>query len=361
MVELPQATLSQLLWGGGLFVGLVLIAFSVERFRQCRRINLQRAAEWNTVECIIRDKELTPEEQKALRTLIRKQAPQDPLRTVTVRQYFDSCVERFMEGLGPPRERKQYSEMGSLLRDVRVALALDYVPLGQRIQSTRELSSGQLISLAMASDTTPRWHAGRIDDLDEAFLYILLDDVEARSVNEFRPGAEVRARLWREDDARYAMVLECAGTRDTPPSFAFYHSMKFDRLQARSDYRIRHEQTTSIGVLNKPLEDQQFDRLAERPLVTKLRGRITNLSAGGCALVVQQPIPIQVLLRITVELDDWEPFDVFARVIATAPISGGRSFVRASFVAVDDEMRDKIARYIIRRQQRLADDNEIDE
>ncbi len=95
--------------------------------------------------------------------------------------------------------------------------------------------------------------------------------------------------------------------------------------------------------------------------MTKLRGRITNLSAGGCALVVQQPIPIQVLLRITVELDDWEPFDVFARVIATTPISGGRSFVRASFVAVDDEMRDKIARYIIRRQQRLADDNEIDE
>jgi hypothetical protein len=35
--------------------------------------------------------------------------------------------------------------------------------------------------------------------------------------------------------------------------------------------------------------------------------------------------------------------------------------VRASFVAVDDEMRDKIARYIIRRQQRLADDDEADE
>ncbi len=358
MVELPRATLSQLIWGGGLFVGLILIAFSVERLRQRRRISKQRSAEWNTVECIIRDKELTPEEQKALRTLIRKQSPQEPLRTVTVRQHFDACVERLMESLGQSRDRKQYAEMGSLLRDVRVALALDYVPFGQRIQSTRELSSGQLISLALASDTTPRWHAGRVEDLDEAYLYISLDDMDARGLNEFQPGAELRARLWREDDARYAVMLECAGLHDTPPSFVFYHSGKLDRLQARSDYRIRHEQTTSIGVINKPLEDQDLDRLAERPLVTKLRGRITNLSAGGCALVVQQAIPAQVLLRIVIELDDWEPFDVFARVVATAPISGGRSFVRASFVAIDDEMRDKIARYIIRRQQRLADAHE---
>ena len=75
-------------------------------------------------------------------------------------------------------------------------------------------------------------------------------------------------------------------------------------------------------------------------------------------MALQQAIPAQVLLRIVIELDDWEPFDVFARVVATAPISGGRSFVRASFVAIDDEMRDKIARYIIRRQQRLADAHE---
>ena len=187
MVELPRATLSQLIWGGGLFVGLILIAFSVERLRQRRRISKQRSAEWNTVECIIRDKELTPEEQKALRTLIRKQSPQEPLRTVTVRQHFDACVERLMESLGQSRDRKQYAEMGSLLRDVRVALALDYVPFGQRIQSTRELSSGQLISLALASDTTPRWHAGRVEDLDEAYLYISLDDMDARGLNEFQP------------------------------------------------------------------------------------------------------------------------------------------------------------------------------
>ena len=111
-------------------------------------------------------------------------------------------------------------------------------------------------------------------------------------------------------------------------------------------------------MISKPLDELDVQRLAERPLVTKLRGRITNLSAGGCALVVQQSIPGQVLLRIVVELDDWEPFDLFARIVATTPISGGRTFVRTSFVAIDDEKRDKIARYIMRRQQRLSEAHE---
>ncbi|MFO7976707.1 MAG: PilZ domain-containing protein [Candidatus Hydrogenedentota bacterium] len=359
MVELPEATLSQLLWGIGLFVGLVIIGFSVERFRRRKRIRLQRANEWETVESIIRDKELTPEEQDVLHTLIRKQSPEEPLRVVTVRQHFDACVEQMMNTLLTKKDREQYAHMGTLLRDVRVALALDYVPLGQRIQSTRELSPSQIVSLAPALDTTSRWHKGRVENVDEAFLYVSVEDAPALSA--WQAGAKVRARLWREEDARYAFTLECAGTRDEPPAFIFYHTTRLDRMQTRRDYRIRHEQTTSIGVISKSPEDSEEEDvalLAERPVVTRLRGRITNLSAGGCALVVQQALPAQVLLRIVIELDDLEPFDVFARIVSTSPISGGRSFVRTSFIGIDDETRDKIARYIMRRQQHLSEAHE---
>ena len=94
MIDFPQATLAQLLWGLGLFAGLIIVAFSVERLRQRKRTRLQRANEWETVESIIRDKELTPEEQKALRALIRKQSPKEPLRAVTVRQHFEQQPHR---------------------------------------------------------------------------------------------------------------------------------------------------------------------------------------------------------------------------------------------------------------------------
>lgn len=360
MVELPQATLSQLLWGIGLFVGLIIVGFSVERFRQRKRIRLQRANEWKTVESIIRDKELTPEEQNALRTLIRKQSPDEPLRVVTVRQHFEACVEQMMDALLAQGDLKQYGRMGALLRDVRVALALDYVPLGQRIQSTRELSPSQIVSLAPSSGKASRWHKARVESLDEAYFYFSLEDASAAVLSEVRTGDTVRVRLWREEDARYAFKLECAGRREEPPALIFMHATGLERLQARRDYRIRHEQTTSVGVISKPPEEEDVERLAERPLVTKLRGRITNLSAGGCALVVQQPLPAQVLLRIVIELDDLEPFDMFARIVSTSPISGGRSFVRTSFVGLDDETRDKIARYIMRRQQNLSEAHESD-
>lgn len=361
MVELPQATLSQLLWGVGLFVGLIIVGFSVERFRQRKRIRLQRANEWKTAESIIRDKELTPEEQNALRTLIRKQSPEEPLRVITVRQHFEACVEQMMDALLAQGDQKQYGRMGALLRDVRVALALDYVPLGQRIQSTRELSPSQIVSLATSSDKASGWHKARVESLDEAYLYLSLEDARASELSGLRTGDKVRVHLWREEDARYAFQLECAGRREEPPGLIFFHTTELERLQARRDYRIRHEQTTSVGVISKaPDEEEDVERLAERPLVTKLRGRITNLSAGGCALVVQQPLPTQVLLRIVIELDDLEPFDVFARIVSASPISGGRSFVRTSFVGIDDETRDKIARYIMRRQQNLSEAHESD-
>jgi hypothetical protein len=84
-----------------------------------------------------------------------------------------------------------------------------------------------------------------------------------------------------------------------------------------------------------------------------LRGQITNVSAGGFAVIVPQAIPAQVLIRVTLELDlePAEPFDVDARIVGTTQLPGGRYLIRAAFFEEDADKRELIAKYVVHRQQ----------
>jgi c-di-GMP-binding flagellar brake protein YcgR len=105
-------------------------------------------------------------------------------------------------------------------------------------------------------------------------------------------------------------------------------------------------------VLNAPVDGVEAP-VHERHVVTKMRGRIINVSAGGFAVVVPQAIPSQVLIRVTLEFDLLvsQPVSVDARMVASTPLAGGRYLVRATYFGVDEETRDIIARYVMHRQQ----------
>lgn len=347
---LPRATTAQLLLVLAVFVGMLFLAVIIELMRQRRQRRLRIEAAWRTVDEITREKELTAEEKEALRALIQRWAPEDPLRVITVRQQFEKCVEAHMAALRAGGDDTELARAGVLLRDIRVALSLDYIPVGQRIASTRELHVGQLIWLTVASDTQPRWFRGRVASVDEAFFGVVVENGENRSKPEVREGDEMRGRTWRDDDARYMFTVVYARRETEPPALVFHHTSELERLQSRAHFRVRHEQTATVSVLSRPVDGALGD-LEERRVVTRVRARVTNLSAGGCALLVQHPLPTQVLLRIPLELGDLEPLEVTAEIVAMAPIAGGRNLVRTTFVAVSDETRDMIARYVIRQQQ----------
>jgi len=89
--------------------------------------------------------------------------------------------------------------------------------------------------------------------------------------------------------------------------------------------------------------------------VTRMRGRITSLSAGGCAVVLKQPVARQVMLRLGIEMPGGKTLETEADIVASSAISGGRYLLRLQFVGLSDEERDLIARYVLQKQQtRLA-------
>jgi c-di-GMP-binding flagellar brake protein YcgR len=348
----PEASTTALSVFAALCVALLLFAVLIEVRRRRDRVNLRAKSEWRTLHAILAEHNFSERETGIIEALVKKHALETPLRAVTVRQVFDECMEAEMAQLRQSGATEVFVKAGTQLRDIRTQLGLDYVPVGQRISTSRNLYSGQGLSVARTSDTEPRWFRMMVEAVDEAFFHVSDREKPGKQSPDFRKGEEVRCRMWRDEDARYAFITTVDDIEQSPPGWRLNHTGAMDRVQARAHFRVRHDQTTVVEVLDAPL-DKETNNLAKRRVVTKLRGRITSISAGGCALVLQQPVTKQVLLRIAIELPRAVPVEAVVSIIACTAISGGRYHVRLTFVGLDDERRDRIAKYVLQRQQAI--------
>jgi c-di-GMP-binding flagellar brake protein YcgR len=232
-------------------------------------------------------------------------------------------------------------------------LGLDFVPFGQRITSTRELNAGQVIWMARAGTPSSEWSRVSVVEVDEAmFRAVPPNDSTTATKPALTSGDTIQCRLWRDEDARYMFDVTLARVEKSPPGWVLRHTSQLSRTQSRADYRVQHDQATTIGVLDGSV-DGEITSAKERRVITRLRGRINSLSAGGLALLIHQPIPKQVLLRISLDLPGYEIFETEARIVSSSAMSGGRWLVRVSFVNLDEYKRDSVAHYVLHRQQPL--------
>ena len=352
LIQFPEPG-AAVLWGLGiLFAGLMLLAFVLERRRRGRGRRERLRSEWASFDDVMREREASPAETELLKGLVSRHAPDSPLRAVTVRQEFDRLVEAAMARATGERKSDAFETLGAQLREIRRMLRLDRVPYGQQLQSTRDLEPGQHLTVVGAADEGGRGWRMIIESVDEAYLYLERAAV-ADPAPSLNPGDGVRCRLWRDDDARYTFGTEVAA-RDEEGVWRLAHTSDVARVQAREHFRVRFNQPAAVAVLNAPVGDDLGNLRARRP-VTRIRGRITSLSAGGCALVLNQLVARQVMLRVNLELEDGQPpLEAEARIIAVAQLSGERQLVRTEFVGLDEPARERIAKYVLHRQQHVS-------
>ncbi len=358
-MEFPHPSETTLWLVAALFLGLLWAGVWIDSRRRKQKTRRRVQSEIEAMMEIIRERNFSEEEIKILVELVKHRAPLHPLRAITTRLDYDRCVDEEMAALEKKNNPGEFERIGLLLRDIRGILGLDYVPFGQRIHSTREIHAGQFVSVAKADEATPKWMRMIVDEVDEAYFTLAPRAKAGDSMPAIGEGDMLRCRMWRDDDARYVFTTEIISAESGPLSWRAKHTRDLKRVQARGHFRIRHDQTTTIAILNGSV-DGNMDNVSDRHAVTKMRGRITSISAGGCALVIQQPVSKQVLLRISLDLPGGDPVPLEARIVATAPISGGRNLVRASFVGLDDTRRDRVAKYVLHRQQHtLSEDQEV--
>lgn len=346
-IELPNPWDPTKLWVILALLGLLVFAFVMEGIRrgQQRRIRLRNA--WRSVMELARNRDIAEEDVPLLRAFLDRQAPTHPLRTITAYREFDEAVERDMAWARDHLDATALEEHGLRLRDIRQALRLDYIPFGQQLRSTRELPEGQTIWAATGDSMDASWQRLTIARVNEAWFS--LGGGPGQGTLEVKPGDSVRLRLWREDDARYLIEATVLRVEGAPVRYVFAHTAHVRRVQARAHFRMRCSQAVEITVMSAP-RDGNFENAEKRPVITTLRARITSVSAGGLAVMLDQPLPAQVMFGLPLRLHG-STQQVYCRIVHGAAISRGRYIVRGTFVNMSDETRDEISRFTALRQQ----------
>jgi len=338
-------------------VGLAILALAVliEVRRRRHERKLMREAELRQIRDLFDEREVRGDDRSLLLAIINQYEPEHPARVVSRRLVFDQCMARYFQALRATEGAETIAQRGAQLRDVRSRLGLDYVPIGRRIHSTRELYDGQILWGSPASGLEPRWFHFKTVKVDEAFFYLAA--IGKDGTPEFGPGEAIKFRMWREDDARYLFETSVYQVEQEPRVWRVNHADTLTRNQARAHYRIRFDATVRVGILNGTPDEQPVS-LEANEAVTQIYGRITSLSGGGMAVHFQQPVPKQVLMRVPFELpDSARPIVAFVRPTGAQNVGGGRSIVRGRFVAMDDETRDAITRYIFLKQKQSASED----
>lgn len=341
--------------GGNAYVFSALLALmvftfavAVEIYRRGRERRERLAAEWRDVESLMAEKELGTEQRAAVKTLLRKRTPESPYRTVTRRPIFDECVAAEIEAARRKRTVDQINELGLFWREIRSALGLEFVPVGQSISSTRDLYLDQRMWVAPVTGKEPaHWHNATVSAVNEAHFFITVDDDAQKLV---RDGATVHCRMWRDDDGRYAFDARLVRADNRPAAWMMAHTENLLRTQSREHYRILHEQSAEIAIVEAP-RNGVYEGMLEREELARVQGRVCSLSGGGFAVTVVQPLPQQVLLRLPLEMDAqgghmW----VVGKVVGSQALFAGRYLVRCSFVDMNAEQRDAVSQYVFRRQ-----------
>ncbi len=339
---------SRLIWGTVLAAcALVLVAVSDELLHRRRKRRQALASAWQAVEQLIESKSMPERESRFLRVFLKNYAPAAPYRAITERALFNACVELDIADTARLRNPETLREHGTVLRAIRRALGLDFCPIGQPIHSTRELSRGQPLWVSPAGKQDGPWARASITGIDEAFLQVRPS--ERKRGLEAKAGLMLQCRLWREEDARYLFTSTIDSIEGAPEVWKMRHSGGLKRVQARSHYRIRLDRDIVAGLVPAPLPGSDAD-IAQRKPVAEIPARLLSLSAGGFALMVQQPVSDMVLVRISIGIGAGRPVEGTGRVVGVSPVDNGY-LVRTSFTELDVSSRERIARFVFQQQK----------
>ncbi|GMW02014.1 MAG: hypothetical protein AMXMBFR84_31500 [Candidatus Hydrogenedentota bacterium] len=356
-IQFPLPARTTVLGVAACFLLFLVAAVLIEAIRRRRMMQGIVDDAWKSVDSIMDEKDFTESEKDMLSKILRRRAPRTPHQDITVRYRFEAIIDEEMADLEASGNRAEFERMGKLLRDIRAKLGLDFVALGQRIHSTRELYRSQEVWFSPEGTLPARWLRGTVTAVDEALVSVAPIAEEDTTVPVIQAGERVKFRLWREEDARYLYAVKFSHAEKDPVLLYFHHTTDLRRVQNRQYFRIGYDQPADVGVLGIYAEESDADGGGKR-VVQKVRGRIVNISAGGCAIIFPQEVSLQHYVRVPLELEGSQPFTVDGQVISCAPLAGGRFLVRVTFAHIGEETIDTIAQFVIRRQQRVLESAE---
>jgi len=342
-----------------LLLALVVVGFVaavvVDVLRR-RKIRDQEAARFATN---IREKAmqggLSAEDWAMFDRLIRRVGRAQAMEWLKNRKGFNRLCSALLDRASSEDDRRS---VGNLMRRMRMALGYGVLAPGQPMESPRELSRGQRVWI---SGEGGLFLAGSVASIDEYRCTVAMA-IES-DLSGIRSGQELKLNYWHENDARYSCPIWPDEVDNKAKLISFSLGDQATRIQNRAYFRVPYGASVE-AVIRYPVGDdsmsgtpQSLDASYFAEPDGKLTGKFRNISAGGCAIAGNTPIPAGSFLRFDLQLDDGKVEGVIARVLECVTVDPNRHLLRCRFENLTGEDRETVTRTVFRRQREMTQED----
>ena len=329
---------------------IALISFQIITYLiRRRRTNIEQ---WDWFYRMCEAKDLSVEEMKILRSMIRKTKVRNPTKIFKFVKVFEKCVNNeFRKARFTDDEREEFTED---ISEIRRKLLFDRFPSGRILESTRGINPAQRVRIGFEFDGKRHYiHTWVLDTKEDAIL-VYIPEVKGEQ-EAFSAGQPVDVYFWRETDAGYMFSTTIQDVENEPIGVLYLnHSGELQRTQRRHFYRL----DIFLPVNFRVLTDEQKKILREErsvpfPKEEKPKtGEVKSLSGGGSAFISDTVMNKGEILWIEIELSEsWKISNIYGKVIRCKKIFEAEYKVFAEFLLIEDSQREEIIRYVSAKQR----------
>lgn len=307
---------------------------------------------------LAQEKGLDEEDERLLWRMAREVRLLDPLLVFSSISAFEGAegreLSRLSEGDDAGRE-----ELTDRLQTLKRKLRLDRLPLGWALRHTRDIPVGQRIRVGFKRDETTRFCSCTVVEVDASGMTVApIVKADRDALKEVTPEETLYVRFWRRDDTEYKFRTRILPEDEQEDEMLLLaHAEDLERVQRRDFFRLPvHIPVALYAIPDVETASLSPGELRVKGLVTiRLKGMLTNLSAGGIALRSKTAVEEGALLMVDPEVRT--PFSlegIACRTIRSEQEPGKGYVHHFDFINVNETLRDRLVGQIDREQIRMA-------
>ncbi|MCX7726754.1 MAG: PilZ domain-containing protein [Chitinispirillaceae bacterium] len=353
-----KTLLEQIGWSGAskdviillLLICILLIALLIliYLFFQLKTKKEQVDTSKNLFEDYCEKADLLPIEKKVLEQLLSHETVQYPHTIFQSASLFERCVDAEVKLLILTKGSVDAIEDEErLLSSLRKKLGYGYLPLEHPLISSRNIETGQIVSIFEPTTGRLLIHRAVISQKKETFFRLQYNADKEENIINFLPGQTLRIAFARRGDGVYGIDTEICRI-PSPSSLDCLHTLEFKRNQMR--HYVRMEVSLPIKVtIVKVNKEKPSEKITEN-----ISAKIADISGGGLSFIYDKPLTAGEIVTMSFSLPT-EKFNNIKGKILRVSVQEGKTETKyrhhVQYLSMEQCDRDKIVKFIFEKQR----------
>lgn len=291
--------------------------------------------------------ELNREEENRLNELLKYTNTSNPhviFQSASLyEQCLDQAVQKFLSGSGEDLDDEE-----KVLSSLRKKMGYSYLPLEHPLHSTRNIETGQKLSVFPEKDKKVLIRRA-VMVLNKEFFFRIQYDPEKEETVRFFPGQTVRLAFARRSDGVYGIAVKIIRIKGS--TVDFYHTMELKRNQLRQFVRVDVNLPLKFRIIKTENEESKKQAWKFN------EGKIVDISGGGLSFLFSRPLVPGDIVSFKFQLTTAHFSGIDAKILRVS-IQESKTATyykhHVQFINIEQKLREKIVKYIFEKQRQMC-------